>query len=140
MLGPRLKKLRTTKKMTQKELAEMINVTNVSVSGYESGNRFPDTDTLQRLADCFDVTTDYLLGRSDNPQSEPVTVAGKEINLSPEELQLFNELKKHPIMFHDLATNPEKKVKELIQLYKLKQMILEDDDEEYGDGFGDFED
>lgn len=69
MLGARLKKLRTSKKLTQKQLAEKINVTNVSISGYESGNRFPDTDTLKKIADYFEVSTDYLLGRSDSPQT-----------------------------------------------------------------------
>lgn len=43
-------------------------------------------------------------------------------------------------MFHDLATDPETKVKELIKLYKMKKMFLEDDKEEYGDGFGELED
>lgn len=66
MLGSRLKALRKEKKLTQKELAEKINVTNVSVSGYESGNRTPDTETLQKLADFFEVSTDFLLGRDDN--------------------------------------------------------------------------
>lgn len=67
MLGTRLKALRNERKLTQKQLAEKINVTHVSISGYESGNRTPDTDTLQRIADFFEVSTDYLLGRTDNP-------------------------------------------------------------------------
>ena len=66
MLGTRLKALRNERKLTQKQLAEKINVTHVSISGYESGNRTPDTDTLQRIADFFEVSTDYLLGRTDN--------------------------------------------------------------------------
>lgn len=64
MIGERLKELRKERKLTQTELGNKINVTKVSISGYENGNRSPDTDTLQRLADYFDVTTDYLLGRS----------------------------------------------------------------------------
>ncbi len=48
----------------QEQLGELINVTKVSISGYENGNRTPDTDTLRRLADVFGVSTDYLLGRS----------------------------------------------------------------------------
>ncbi|MCS1384793.1 MULTISPECIES: helix-turn-helix domain-containing protein [Lysinibacillus] len=69
--GERLKKLRKEKKLTQTELGSKINVTKVSISGYESGNRSPDTDTLQRLADFFEVSTDYLLGRTDNPVLTP---------------------------------------------------------------------
>lgn len=67
MNGKRLKELRLKKRLTQEELGKVIHVSKVSISGYESGNRTPDTETLQRLADYFDVTTDYLLGRSDNP-------------------------------------------------------------------------
>ncbi|MFD2116392.1 helix-turn-helix domain-containing protein [Paenibacillus yanchengensis] len=66
MLGSRLKNLRTSHKLTQKQLAEKVNVTHVSISGYESGNRSPDTETLQSLADFFDVSVDYLLGRTDD--------------------------------------------------------------------------
>jgi hypothetical protein len=53
---------------------------------------------------------------------------------------VFEGLKKHPVMFHDLVSDPEKKAKELIKLYKMKKMFLEEDDEEYGDGFGELED
>lgn len=69
MLGDRLKKLRTEKRITQEELGRKVNVTKVSISGYENGNRSPDTETLQRLADYFKVSTDYLLGRTDNQYS-----------------------------------------------------------------------
>lgn len=69
MNGARLKKLRTEKKLTQTELGKIINVTKVSISGYENGNRAPDTDTLKKIADYFEVSTDYLLGRTDNMES-----------------------------------------------------------------------
>ncbi|MFJ5766764.1 helix-turn-helix domain-containing protein [Lysinibacillus sp. NPDC093210] len=71
MLSTRLKALRIGKKLTQRQLAEKINVTHVSISGYESGNRSPDTDTLQRLADFFEVSTDYLLGRTNKQALTP---------------------------------------------------------------------
>lgn len=67
MNGERLKQLRKEKNLTQSELGQKINVTKVSISGYESGNRTPDTDTLQRIADFFEVSTDYLLGRTNTP-------------------------------------------------------------------------
>lgn len=141
MLGERLKKLRTNKKLTQEQLGKIVNVTKVSISGYENGNRTPDTETLQNLANFFEVSTDYLLGRTDEPEpNKKVTVAGQDINLSAEELKLFEELKKHPVLFHDLASDPEAKVKELIKLFKMKQMFLEEEEEEYGTGFGELDD
>lgn len=59
-----------------------------------------------------------------------ILVAGQEVTLSPEELKLFEELKKHPVVFHDLASDPEKKIKELIKLYKMKKILEDDDDDE----------
>lgn len=61
----RLKELRTEGKLTQEQLGEKINVTKVSISGYESGNRKPDIETLQRIADFFNVSVDFLLGKTD---------------------------------------------------------------------------
>jgi transcriptional regulator with XRE-family HTH domain len=60
----RLKALRIEHKLTQEELGTKINVSKVSVSGYESGNRSPDMDTMLRIADVFDVSIDYLMDRS----------------------------------------------------------------------------
>ncbi|WP_199427066.1 helix-turn-helix domain-containing protein [Thermaerobacillus caldiproteolyticus] len=92
MLGDRLKKLRLEKKLTQEELGKRINVTKVSISGYENGNRTPDTETLQKLADFFNVTTDYLLGRTDNPNSPKNDDIPEELK-DPELGLFFKELK-----------------------------------------------
>jgi len=61
--GLRLKQLREERRWSQKDLGKAVGVSNVSISGYESGNRFPDTETLTRIADVLEVSTDYLLGR-----------------------------------------------------------------------------
>ncbi|EUJ59493.1 helix-turn-helix domain-containing protein [Listeria fleischmannii] len=66
MFGEILKRLRKEKHMTQSELGKAISVSKVSISKYENGAQFPDTDTLQKIADVFSVSTDYLLGRTDN--------------------------------------------------------------------------
>lgn len=67
MEGQRLKELRLKNKLTQEELGKMLNLTNVSISGYENGDRTPDIENLSKLADYFNVTTDYLLGRPFTP-------------------------------------------------------------------------
>lgn len=138
MIGKRMKLLRGNR--TQEDIAKMIGVSRARYSHYENGRSEPDLAMLQKLADFHNVSIDYLLGRSDSTGTNPVTIAGRDINLTNEELQLFNELKKHPVMFHDLASDPEKKVKELIKLYKMKKMFLEDDGDEYSEGFGELED
>lgn len=64
MFGDRLKLLRTEKEITQKELAEMLNVSPSTVGMYERNQRDPDTATLSFLADYFEVSVDYLLDRT----------------------------------------------------------------------------
>jgi transcriptional regulator with XRE-family HTH domain len=93
MDGKRLKKLRNEKKLTQTELGKIINVTKVSISGYENGDRTPDTDNLRRLADYFDVTSDYLLGRSDHPALKKEESEAEKILNDPQTNLMFNNWK-----------------------------------------------
>ncbi|CEP89797.1 transcriptional regulator [[Clostridium] sordellii] len=64
MFGERLKALRKSLNLTQKELGEKLNVSGRVVGYYESNDRFPDKDTLTKIADFFEVSLDYLLGRT----------------------------------------------------------------------------
>ena len=64
LFGELLAELRQDKKLTQKELAQVIYVTPGTISNYENNAHFPDVEKLVELADFFGVTTDYLLGRS----------------------------------------------------------------------------
>lgn len=64
-----LSELRKDRHLTQKELADAMNVSIGTISNYETGRHLPDLDTLVWLADNFDVTTDYLLGRTENKLS-----------------------------------------------------------------------
>lgn len=60
-----LKELRTQKGIGQKNLACALHCSVGTISNYENGIHDPDLNTLVRLADFFDVTVDYLLGRTD---------------------------------------------------------------------------
>jgi HTH-type transcriptional regulator, competence development regulator len=66
LLGKRLKYIREKKGYAQKFVAEKIGIKNNTLSGYESGRREPDSDTLRKLAQFYEVTTDYLIGVSSN--------------------------------------------------------------------------
>ncbi len=57
----RLKELRNEMKLTTKELGEQLNLSQSTISMYESGKRQPDTETLKKIAKFFDVSIDYLL-------------------------------------------------------------------------------
>lgn len=65
----RLKELRKMKKLKQTELAELLNVTYRTVQNYEAGNREPNIDKLIFLAGYFKVSLDYLVGRTDNAET-----------------------------------------------------------------------
>jgi len=64
-LGPRLKELRITKGVIQGDLGKIVGVKTSEINGYEIGTRNPSYDVLIRIADYFNVTTDYLLGRGE---------------------------------------------------------------------------
>lgn len=63
MFGENIKNLRIHKGINQVQLALHLGVTKQSVSNWENENIQPSIDTLIKIADFFDVTTDYLLGR-----------------------------------------------------------------------------
>lgn len=64
----RLKELRKMKKISQLKLAMDLNVNQNSISRYENMERRADYETLIKFADYFDVSIDYLLGRTDDIQ------------------------------------------------------------------------
>lgn len=65
--GERLKKLRIEKGITQEKLGNIIGVSDRVIGYYEADNRFPKDDILlNKIADYFEVSLDYLLGRTDN--------------------------------------------------------------------------
>lgn len=63
----RLKELRKARRITQLKLAMDLNMSQNTVSRYESGDREPGLAELIQIADYFDVSIDYLLERTDNP-------------------------------------------------------------------------
>lgn len=84
MFGKKLRELRELKGLSQEELGKVLNKTKNNISQYETGKREPDLETLNKIADFFNVTTDYLLGRTDNPTGMILT--NKELdNYLPEE-------------------------------------------------------
>ena len=76
----RLKKLREDHGLSQAELADKLNISRGSISFYENNSRVPDIDVLFSLCKYFSVTSDYLIGLSDDPEQKPT--ATKELGLS----------------------------------------------------------
>ncbi len=65
MFGNRLRILRENLGMTQEELGKKLNLVKSNISMYEKGNRIPNADVLEQLSALFDVSIDYLLGKSE---------------------------------------------------------------------------
>ena len=64
----RLKELRKKKGISQLKLATDLNTTQNTISRYETGEREPGIDELIKIADYFNVSVDYLIGRTENPK------------------------------------------------------------------------
>jgi HTH-type transcriptional regulator, competence development regulator len=110
-LGSNIKKLRESENISQKDFAQKIGISNVVLSRYEKDERKPDYDMLKKIADYFEVSIDFLLGREENRKTnedtlEEVNKLVKEYgieqfgffdidkwkNLSPEDVE---EIKRH---------------------------------------------
>lgn len=89
----RLRNLREDKRLTQKDIANKFKLAESTISMYERGEREPSFDFIKQIASFFDVTTDYLLGRSDfiyEEKADYISEKNKQfifdLNMSDEEL------------------------------------------------------
>lgn len=65
-LGERLRSARLRNNLHQKDAASKVGISNVTLSQYEKGIRKPDPDTLGKLAEVYDTSVDYLIGRTED--------------------------------------------------------------------------
>lgn len=72
MIGKRIQNLRKELDLLQKDLAEKLNLSQQTISLYEAGKREPDYETLNKIAEFFNVSVDFLMGNSDirNPYKQ----------------------------------------------------------------------
>lgn len=113
MLGKRLLYLRNKLDLTQEELAKIFCMSRSTYAQYEVGRRKPDYDTLQRIADYFQVSTDFLLGRTEDPIIEECIFPSRlkqvreqngislkqlaeNLKISPTTVSQFETSEKHP--------------------------------------------
>lgn len=71
MIGSYIKLLRIKKGLSQAQLGKLLSVTQQAVGKWEKDLAEPDTQTIQKMCELFNVTTDYLLGRTDYPYPRP---------------------------------------------------------------------
>lgn len=107
MFAKRIENLREKEKITQKNLAVKLGIARTTYSGYENGAREPDLETLKKIADYFEVSTDFLVGRTDDPHmyfSDEYKKLHNMIDLNKPE-----DIKKVKLTYKDMElTNEEK--------------------------------
>lgn len=96
ILTKRIRELRKLKKISQKDLGKSLGLGNSTISNYESGYSSPDNETLSKIADVLEATTDYLLGKTDipnlivreNKNAKFHVLNGHENNYTEEDLEM----------------------------------------------------
>lgn len=80
MLTVLLKQLRTSKNLSQTDVARHLSITRQAYNHYETGKRVPPLETIHQLSKYYGVTTDYLLGRDAEIKKDPGIVSDAEID------------------------------------------------------------
>lgn len=115
MLGKRLYQLRNDNKITQKELASILNISNSTLSQYENNLRIPSDEIKIKIAKYFNVSIDYLLGITDQKMSPSKDIAVdnefKELLNDPQLLVAFKD-------FKNLSDNDKKEIINYINFKK----------------------
>ena len=113
MIGKIIRELRMEKGVTQNDLSNYLGLTPKMISFYELEERFPPHDIITGLADFFDVSTDYLLGRSDIKNPEKLllneTSPGYEPNSKTASTMKLSELESNLLSMFRLLDNRDKR-------------------------------
>lgn len=110
----RMRYLREKRGLSQEQLADMLAIPRSSVTHYEAGtvDRLPRRERLEAIANFFEVSVDYLLGRSDSPSVTAKTV-------SPEESEFLRWLDENmedaDVFFYDFHKSPEEQKRQFIE-------------------------
>ncbi|MBC3899705.1 MAG: helix-turn-helix domain-containing protein [Firmicutes bacterium] len=117
-MGLRIKILRQLKDINQAELGKIVGVGKTTISNYETGYSVPDLDTLIKLAEYFNVTTDYLLGLTDD-----------FISQNKDESQTFGHLsrnEKELLEIFSKVTNERDQIKLIGRFDEIVEQIIGD--------------
>ena len=98
-LSTRIKMLRERERMTREELAQKIGVSYSAIAMYERSEREPDNEKLLKIAETFNVTTDYLLGNKDIGLKEDLEARLKRLYLDKYEFEMAVKTFKHDYFY-----------------------------------------
>lgn len=120
ILGKRLKQLRDEFGFDQKEMGRKLNITSSAYGYYEQGRNEPPLETLVKIAEIFNVTTDYLLGRSDIRENSVYYTLSDKLTLTQAELLVIERMQEN-LLLKQLSENPENNV---ARLYRYWEFIM----------------
>lgn len=131
MLKTRLRELRKERKMTQKQVAALIGITESTYCGYETGKRQPDIQKIAELSKIFGVSSDYLLGNVSDPffvlDTEKIKADINSYEKDPEPSQTARpEVSEDDIKFAlfggagEITDEMYEEVKEFVRFVKMK--------------------
>ncbi|MBP3541739.1 MAG: helix-turn-helix transcriptional regulator [Clostridia bacterium] len=112
IIGKRLRALRESINISQESLALAIETTQSSINRYENGQTTPPVAIFRRYADYFDVSLDYIFGRTENPE-------GKSYEFRPRITPEKEEMRRFIEMCFDPGSPANKKLKE--SLYRIME-------------------
>ena len=121
----RLTKLRKEKQLYQKELAEVVGVSDGAIGMYETGKRTPDKDILAKLATYFDVSIDYLLGQS--KERFPADKFKETILNDPELRNFLRELPRRQELQKLIKQVQNLSPQEINKIIKIIEIFIEDE-------------
>ena len=110
------RQLRLSSNLTQNEMAEKIVISRSTIGMYETGAREPDFETLEKIADYFNVDTDFLLGRT------------SQTTLLPETIGAYSKTRELTAVYEQLSPHNQGKVltysKSLLSAQQMEEDVL----------------
>lgn len=128
-LGARIRLIREELTLSQVDLSKVLKISNTTLSQYENNQRVPSDGIKTKIADYFDVSIDWLLGRTSIRKSSIVFKEARinfksdfQINYKKEDLEILKIIKKDKnllFLFRSLKSAPTTKVKQLIKMWNV---------------------
>ena len=124
-IGNRIKELRTSKNLTQEDIAKMVKVSKATISNYEKGKVSPPIELLIKLAERYDVSIDWLCGLSNEEISRLMSYGDaffrlveidKVIGFSVEDVTFFSNLRGTAVLFDATLTKALEEYQEMVNL------------------------
>ena len=124
-IGNRIKELRTSKNLTQEDIAKMVKVSKATISNYEKGKVSPPIELLIKLAERYDVSIDWLCGLSNEEIPRLMSYGDaffrlveidKVIGFSVEDVTFFSNLRGTAVLFDATLTKALEEYQEIVNL------------------------